>query len=114
MPSNLARIHVALLPVLPKYHFKGHGKTTTMKEQQLHNQEVIRKLFEFIFPTLDAHFNTGKLRRCGDSHMRLSDPVIGAWTADYFENIHFHSNNQPHCALWEAPKSSFGEANTLS
>jgi hypothetical protein len=31
-PSNLASILVALLPVAPKYHFKGHRKTTAIKE----------------------------------------------------------------------------------
>jgi hypothetical protein len=36
-PSNHASILVALLPVPPKYHFEGHGKTTAMKEQQIHN-----------------------------------------------------------------------------
>jgi hypothetical protein len=36
-PSNLASIRLALLPVPPKYHFKGHGNTTAVKEQQIHN-----------------------------------------------------------------------------
>jgi len=65
-PSNLASIFVALLPVPPKYHFKGHGKTTAVKEQQIHNQEVLRKVFELIFRPLDSLFNTGKLMLCAD------------------------------------------------
>jgi hypothetical protein len=36
-PSNDTSILVALLPVPPKYPFKGHGETTAMKEQQIHN-----------------------------------------------------------------------------
>jgi len=39
-PSNLANITVALLPVPPKYQFKGHGKPTAMKRQQVNNPEV--------------------------------------------------------------------------
>jgi len=38
--SNLSNILVALLIVLPQSHFKGDGKTTDVKEQQIHGQEV--------------------------------------------------------------------------
>jgi hypothetical protein len=65
-PSNLASILVALLSVPPKYHFKGHGKTTAMKEQQIHHREVIRKVFELIFHPLDMLFNTAKHMLCAD------------------------------------------------
>jgi len=34
--------------------------------------------------------------------------------ADYFENIHLHSIKQPNRPECEAPKSSFGEGNSLS
>jgi len=112
--SNLASILVALLPVPPKYHFKGLGTTTGVKEQQIHNREVLRKVFELIFRPLDALFNTGKLMLCVDGRMRQCYPVICAWTADYFENIHLHSIKQPHCPGCEAPISSFGEGNSLS
>jgi len=44
--------------------------------------------------------------------MRQCYPVICAWTADNLENIHFHSIKLPHCAVCEAPKESFGEANS--
>ena len=113
-PSNLASILVTLLPVPPKYHFKGHGKTTAVKEQQVHNREVLRKVFKIIFRPLDALFNTGKLMLCADGRMRQCYPVICAWTADYFENIHLHSIKQPHCPVCEAPKLSFGEVNSSS
>jgi len=69
-PSILASILVALLPVPPKYHFTGHGKTTAVKEQQIYNREVLKKVFELIFRPLDALFNTGKLMLCADSRMR--------------------------------------------
>jgi len=95
-PFNLGSIPVALLPVPPKHHFKWHGKTTAVREQQIHNQEVLRKVFELIFDPLDALFNTGKLMLCGDGRMRQCYPVISAWTADYFENMHLHSIKQPH------------------
>ena len=85
-----------------------------MKEQQVHNREVLRKVFELIFRPLDALFNTGKLMLCADGRMRQCYPVICAWTADYFENIHLHSIKQPHCPVCEAPKSSFGEGNSSS
>jgi hypothetical protein len=51
---------------------------------------------------------------CADSQMRQWYPIICAWTADYFENIHLHSIKQPHCPVCEAPKSSFGEGNSSS
>jgi hypothetical protein len=54
MPPNLATILVAHLPVPPKYHFKGHGKTPAVKEQQIHTREVLRKDFDHIFRSLDA------------------------------------------------------------
>jgi hypothetical protein len=111
--SNLARILVALLPVPPKYHFKGHGKTTPIKKQQIHNREGLRKIFNLRFRPLNTLFNTGKLMLCADCQMRQCYAVICAWTADYFENIHLHSIKQPHCPVCEAPKSSFGERNSL-
>jgi len=52
--SNLACILVALHLVPPKYHLKGHPKTTAMKEQQIHSREVLRNVFELIFLHLDA------------------------------------------------------------
>jgi len=42
--SNLASILGTLLPVPPKYRFKGYGKTTAVKEQKIHNREVLRKV----------------------------------------------------------------------
>jgi hypothetical protein len=108
-PSNLASILVALLPVPPKYPIKGHGKTTAVKDQQIYNREVLRKVFELIFCPLDVLFNTGKLVLAVDGQMQQSYPVIWAWMADYFENIHLHSNNQPQCPVYEALKSSFGK-----
>jgi len=56
-PLNLASILVALLPIPPKYHFKGHGKTTDVKEQQIHNRKVLRMVFELIFVLL-TRFST--------------------------------------------------------
>jgi hypothetical protein len=69
-PSNLPSILVALLPVPLKYHFKEHGKTTPVKEQQIHNGQVLRKVFEIIFRHLKVLFNTGKLLVCADGQMR--------------------------------------------
>jgi len=71
-------------------------------------------VFKLIFRPLDVLFNTGKLMLCADGQMRQCYPVICAWTADYFENIHLHSIKQPHCPVCEAPKSSFGEGNSSS
>ena len=113
-PASFTSILAALLPVPPKYRFKGHGKTTALKEQQIHNREVLTKVFKLIFRPLDALFNSGKLMLCADGRMRQCYPVICAWTADYFENIHLHLNKQHHCPVCEAPKSSFGEANSSS
>jgi len=45
--------------------------------------------------------------------MRQCYPVICAWMADYLNNIHLHSTEQPHCAVCKAPKSWFGEGNSL-
>jgi len=69
MLSNLAGIHVALLPVIPKYHVKEHPKTTAQKVQQILNQEVQTKVFELLFRPLDQPFNPGMLMVCGDSWM---------------------------------------------
>jgi len=85
-----------------------------MKELQIHNREVLRKVIELIFHPLESLFNTGKLMLCADGWMRQCYPVICAWTADYFENIDLHSIKQPYCPLWEALKSSFGEGNSSS
>jgi len=49
-----------------------------------------------------------------DGRKRQCYPVICAWMADYFENIHLHSIKQPHCPVCEVPKSLFGEGNSLS
>jgi hypothetical protein len=65
-PPNRTNIFVALVPVPPKYQFKGNGKTTAVKEQQIHNREALRNVFERIFRPLDSLFNTGKLMLCAD------------------------------------------------
>jgi len=102
--SNLSSRPVAHLSVPPKYNFKGHGNTTAMKVKEMHNQEVLRKVFERIFCALDALFNTGKLMLCADGRMWHCYPVTCAWTADYFENSHLPSIEQPQCPVCEAPQ----------
>jgi hypothetical protein len=89
--SNLGSILVALLPVPPKYHFEGLGKTTAVKEQQIYNGEILMKVFERIFRPLDLLFNTGKLMMYADRQMWQCYPVICAWMADYCKNIHLNS-----------------------
>jgi len=113
-PSNLASILVALLPVSTKYHFKAQGKTTPMKEQQIQNREVLKKVFELIFRPVDALFNSGKLMLCADGWMWQCYPDICLWMADYFENIHLHSIKQPYCPVSEAPKLSIAEGDSSS
>jgi len=44
--------------------------------------------------------------------MQQWNPVICAWMADFFENIHLHSIKQPHSSPCKALKSSFGEGNS--
>jgi len=112
--SNLARILVALLHVPPKYRFEGHGKTTAVKEEQIHNREVLCMIFDLILRPLHAVFNTSNLLHCADGQMRHCYPVICSWRADYFENIQLQSIKQPHCPVREAPKSSFAEGNLSS
>jgi len=70
-------------------------------------------VFELNFRRLDTLFNSGKLMLCADDRMRQCYPVICAWMADYFENIHLHSIKQPHCPVCEGPKWSLGEGNSL-
>jgi hypothetical protein len=110
-PSSLASVVVALLPLPPKHHHRGHGKTAAIKEQQEYNREVLRQVFEIIFRPLDAVFEKGKPMLCADGKMRQCFPIICAWTADYFENIHLHAIQQPGCPVCEAPKLLFGESN---
>jgi len=75
-PSNLASILVALLPVPPKNYFKERGKTTALEEQQIHNREILRKVFKLIFRPFDALFNTGKLMLCADGWIGQCYPVM--------------------------------------
>jgi hypothetical protein len=87
---NLGSVSVAPLPVPPKYYFKRHGKSTCMKEEQIHNREVLRKVFHHIFCYLDTHLNTGKLLLCADRRIRQWYSVFCALIADYFKNIHLN------------------------
>jgi hypothetical protein len=48
-PFNLATLLVALLPVSPKYQFKDHWKTMAVKEQQIHNREVLNRFLSLFF-----------------------------------------------------------------
>jgi hypothetical protein len=68
--SNPASILVALLLVPSKYHFTEAGNTTAMKEQQIHNREVLRRVFNLIFAPLNVHLNTGKPKHCAAGQMR--------------------------------------------
>jgi len=79
-PSSLPR----------KFHFKGHGKTATVKEQQIHNREDLWNAIELIFHHLDAVVNTRKLMLRAECRMRQCYPAMCAWMADYFENVPFH------------------------
>jgi len=49
-----------------------------MKEQQIHNQEVLRKVFKLIFHPLDVLFDTAEPMLCADIPMRQFYPVICA------------------------------------
>jgi len=113
-PVNLANLLVALLYVPPKSHFKGHRKTTAVKEQQIHNQEVLRKVFKLIFSPLDARFNTRTLWVWVDGRMRQCYPFICSWTAEYFEAIRIQSIQQPHSHVCKAPILPFAEGNSSS
>jgi len=62
---------------------------------EIHNQEVLRKVFDLISRPFDVLVNTGKLLLCADGRMQQSAPVICTWTADYFEHIHLNSIKQP-------------------
>jgi len=86
---------------------------TAVKEQQIHDGKVLRKVFELIFRPLDALFNHGTLMLCADSQMGQRYPFICAWTAAYFKQIPMHLIKQPHCPVCEAPKLSFGEGNSF-
>jgi hypothetical protein len=69
----------------------------------MNNREVLMKIFELRFCPLNTLFNTAKLMLCADGQLRQCYPVICTWSADYFENIHFHTINQPHCPVFKAP-----------
>jgi len=60
---------VALLTIRPKDYVKGHRKTSAVKKQEIHSQEISRKIFGHSFHPLDALFNTGKRMLCADGHM---------------------------------------------
>jgi len=111
-PSDIASILVAPFPVPPEYHSKGHGKTTTVKDQQILTREVFKKVFELILSPLQRLLNTGKLRLCADGRMQRCYLIICAWTADYFENIHLHLIKPPHSPVCEAPILSLGQGNS--
>jgi hypothetical protein len=102
---------VTLLPVPLKHHHHGRGKTATIKKQQEYNWEVLRQVFEIIFHPFDAVFEKGKPMLCAYGKMSQFFPIICAWTANYFENIHLHAIKQPGCLVCEALKSLFGEGN---
>ena len=84
-----------------------------VKAQPVHNQEVLKKVFRLIFRHLDALFHTRQRILCADGQTQECYPVLSASTAIYFESIHLHSVNHPNCLGREAPKSLFGEGNTL-
>jgi len=113
-PSNLARILVAPFPGPQKYHFKGQWQTSAVKQQQFHNQEISKNVFMLICCPFDAHLNTARFMLRVDVQIQECHPAIYAWTAEYFEKIHFHWIMHPDCPLYKAPKSSFGEGNSLS
>jgi len=89
--SNLDSMLVALLGIPPKYNIKGDSKSTSMKEQQIHNQEVVRKVFELFFRPFDLHFNTPQNMLGVDVLMRQWYCIICVWIAEYFKNIHLLS-----------------------
>jgi len=71
-------------------------------------------VFEHIFRPVDGLCNPGNLTIRADGCMQQCYPVIWAWMADNFQNIHLHWIKQPHCTAREGPKSSFKEGNSLS
>jgi len=85
-----------------------------MNKQQIHNREVSYKVLKLIFFPLHVIFNIGKVMLWLDNRMRQCYAVICVWTADYFESIHLHSINQPHCPVCKALKMSLAERNSSS
>jgi hypothetical protein len=66
---NRASIHVAIIPVPPKYHFEGRGKTTEVKEQKIHNRKALWRVLELIFRPLNIRFSTAGRVLCADGQM---------------------------------------------
>jgi len=79
-----------------------------MKDEQLHNWEALKKVFELIVRHLDALFNTAKIIVRVDGQMRQWYTVIDACPADNFENIHWQSITVPCWPVYDAPRLSFG------
>ena len=85
-----------------------------MNKQQIHNREVVWKVFGRILCPLDSLFHDRHLTLRAVRGIWQCYLVICALMADYFENIHLHSIKQPDCPECNAPESLFGAGNSLS
>jgi len=56
-PVNHAIILITLLPIPPKYHFEVHAKPSAVKEEQIHNQKDLGKVFKIVVAIL-TNFST--------------------------------------------------------
>jgi hypothetical protein len=95
MPWNQARIIVALLSDMAKYHFQANRTPTSRRELQLNKQKRSRKVFVLTMFLLDVGYTLGKLVLCSDRCIRQSYAVICARTAGY-KSIQLHTIKHPH------------------
>ncbi|KAI5793995.1 hypothetical protein FPQ18DRAFT_424746 [Pyronema domesticum] len=87
-------ILLALLPVPPKYTFKGKGSTAALKLQQEYTQTQRR-------PLKDGAENE-QFMRGADGQISKCFPVVNAWIDDYMENVGSHSITSLHCPVCDS------------
>jgi len=115
LDNSLPILQVSLLPLflfLRNIIFKDMEKQLPWKNNKSTIERFEGRSSSLFFVLSTSFFNTAQLMLSVDGRMRQCHPVICAWTADYFENIHLHSVKQPHCPVCEAPKFLFGEWNS--
>jgi len=68
-PLNLPTMLCALLHVPPKYHSEWPGKSADVNKQQIHNQEILCKVFNLISHHLGTQLNMEIEIVCADGRI---------------------------------------------
>jgi hypothetical protein len=104
-PTNMAMIHVVLLPIPPTFT----GGSSTDRHRREANRVIHCNVLRILFEGIRNAGMTGVRLACGDAQYRMCYPILCGWLADQPEHIQLHTLQQNTCQKCEVRPHFLGD-----